>query len=83
MVVDRLLKPKSKLALFDNKMDYFGINDKLQLNYIYRSLDILCDKKIEIEEALFSRNKNLFNISTDIVFMMSQLSIMSPKMRMI
>lgn len=68
MVVDRLLKPKSKLALFDNKMDYFGINDKLQLNHIYRSLDILCDKKIEIEEALFSRNKNLFNISTDIVF---------------
>ena len=68
MVIDRLLKPKSKLALFNNKEDYFNINNELQLNHIYRSLDILADKKIDIEEALFNRNKNLFNISTDIVF---------------
>lgn len=68
MVVDRLLKPKSKLALFDNKEDYFNINDELQLNHIYRSLDILSANKITIEEALFAKNKNLFNISTDIVF---------------
>ena len=68
MVIDRLLKPKSKFALFNNKDDYFTINDELQLNHIYRSMDILVDKKIEIEEALFSRNKSLFNISTDIVF---------------
>lgn len=68
MVVDRLLKPKSKLALFDNKEDYFNINDALQLNHIYRSLDILSSNKITIEEALFAKNKNLFNISTDIVF---------------
>ena len=68
MVVDRLLKPKSKLALFDNKEDYFNINDELQLNHIYRALDILSANKITIEEALFAKNKNLFNISTDIVF---------------
>jgi len=68
MVIDRLLKPKSKLALFNNKDDYFAINNELQLNHIYRSLDILADKKIDIEEALFSRNKSLFNVSTDIVF---------------
>ena len=41
MVIDRLLKPKSKLALVENKEDYFYINDELQLNHIYRSLDIL------------------------------------------
>jgi transposase len=68
MVVDRLLKPKSKLALFTNKEDYFSINEELHLNHLYRSLDILADNKIAIEEALFHRNKSLFNISTDIVF---------------
>ena len=68
MVIDRLLKPKSKLALVENKEDYFYINDELQLNHIYRSLDILSKNKLNIEEALFNRNKTLFNISTDIVF---------------
>ena len=68
MVVDRLLKPKSKLALFGNKEDYLAINDELQLNHIYRALDILSTHKITIEQALFDKNKNLFNISTDIVF---------------
>jgi transposase len=68
MVVDRLLKPKSKLALMENKDEYFDINDELQLNHIYRSLDILAENKIAIEEALFNQNKTLFNISTDIVF---------------
>jgi transposase len=68
MVVDRLLKPKSKLALMENKEEYFDINDELQLNHIYRSLDILAENKIAIEEALFNQNKTLFNISTDIVF---------------
>lgn len=68
MVVDRLMKPKSKLALIENKEDYFHINDELQLNHIYRGLDILAANKIEIEEALFNQNKTMFNISTDIVF---------------
>ena len=68
MVIDRLLNPKSKLALVENKDDYFNINDNLHINHIYRSLDILAKNKIAIEEALFNQNKNLFNISTDIVF---------------
>jgi len=68
MVIDRLLSPKSKLALFNNKDDYIDINEDLKLNHIYRSLDILADNKEKIEEYLFNQNKNLFNISTDIVF---------------
>ena len=68
MVVDRLLKPKSKLAMFNNKDDYFSINSSLNLNHIYRSLDILALNKESIEKSLFNRNCNLFNISTDIVF---------------
>ena len=68
MVIDRLLKPKSKLALFKNREDYFNINNKLQLHHIYRSLDILASNKIKIKEALFTQNKRLYNVSTDIVF---------------
>lgn len=68
MVIDRLLKPKSKFACFLNKDDYFSINDDLQLHQIYRSLDILSSNKENIELALFHKNKNLFNISTDVVF---------------
>ena len=68
MVIDRLLKPKSKFALFNNKDDYFNINKDLDLNHIYRSLDILALNKDNIELGLFNQNKNLFNISTDIVF---------------
>ena len=67
-LVDRLMKPKSKLALIENKEDYFHINDELQLNHIYRGLDILAANKTEIEEALFNQNRTMFNISTDIVF---------------
>ena len=68
MVIDRLLNPKSKFALFNNKDDYFNINKDLDLNHIYRSLDILALNKDNIELGLFNQNKNLFNISTDIVF---------------
>jgi transposase len=68
MVIDRLLKPKSKLALFHNRDDYFSINSNLDLNHIYRSMDILSEHKDDIELSLFNTNKNLFNISTDIVF---------------
>jgi transposase len=68
MVIDRLLKPKSKFAMFNNKDDYFSINNNLDLNHIYRSLDILALNKENIETSLFNCNCNLFNISTDIVF---------------
>ncbi len=68
MVIDRLLKPKSKFAMFNNKDDYFNINNDLDLNHIYRSLDYLAINKDNIEMSLFNQNKNLFNISTDIVF---------------
>ena len=68
LVIDRLLNPKSKLAMFNNKDDYFHINDELRLERIYRVLDILSENKELIEEKLFIQNKNLFNISTDIVF---------------
>jgi transposase len=68
LVIDRLLKPKSKFAFFNNKDDYFNINDQLKLHQIYRALDILAENKEQIEQELFKKNKSLFNITTDVVF---------------
>jgi len=68
LVIDRLLNPKSKLALFCNRFDYLKLNEDLKLHNIYRSLDILAANKERIEKLLFERNKSLFNITTDIVF---------------
>ena len=38
------------------------------LQHLYRALDILADKKEEIEEYLFKANVNLFNTEIDVVF---------------
>jgi len=68
MVINKLLAPSSKLALFENKNDYFYINDDLKLQNLYKSLDLLADNKEKIEDLLFARRYNLFNMSLDVVF---------------
>ncbi len=67
MAASHLLKPKSKLGIYESQNRYIGL-DKTGLNEIYRSLDILAEKKEEIEERLFDINTNLFNMSVDVVF---------------
>ena len=61
MVVDRLLKPKSKFAMFNNKDDYFSINSSLNLNHIYRSLDILALNKDNIGIPYKNQGKPLLS----------------------
>jgi transposase len=39
----------------------------IALQHIYRSLDLLCEHKDEIEQFLYSYGKNLFNINVDVV----------------
>jgi len=67
MVIDRLLSPRSKLALFRQQGKYINIED-VALPQIYRCLDILADAKSRIETHIFQRQRNLFNLKVDVVF---------------
>ncbi|WP_042315880.1 hypothetical protein [Desulfofarcimen acetoxidans] len=40
----------------------------VDLNHLYRSLDILCEHKEMLEEQLFRKNRNLFKMKVDVVF---------------
>ena len=68
MVINQLLNPSSKYFLHQNQNSYFSSGNDFQLHHFYRSLDILAENKVSIENALFSKNKNLFNMKVDIVF---------------
>ena len=67
MAISHLLAPSSKLAAYNSQARYTGL-EPVELNNIYRSLDILAEKKEDIEKQIFDINRNLFNLSVDIVF---------------
>jgi len=67
MAISHLLAPCSKLAAYNNQQRYTNM-PPVELNNIYRSLDILADSKEKIEAQLFETNRNLFNLSVDVVF---------------
>jgi len=68
MVINRLLNPSSKLFHFNTKEKYYDLNKFLKLQDLYKALDILSEKKEEIEQKMFDKNVNLFNMEIDIVF---------------
>jgi len=66
----RFIKPVSKLALYDNwvsRMYPEMIDHHIDLQHIYRSLDILADHKEDIEKFLYQWKKDLFTINVDVV----------------
>jgi len=67
MTISHLLAPSSKLAAYNNQERYTNM-PSVGLNDIYRSLDILADAKEKIEKEIFDTNRNLFNLSVDVVF---------------
>lgn len=67
MVVQHLLEPSSKLGTYHKQQRYLGLPE-VGLNHLYRSLDILAECKEDIEEHLFLKNRNLFNMNVDVVF---------------
>jgi transposase len=70
MVASRFMEPISKLGLFDRMMERFypGLFDNdIELQHLYRSLDLLSTHKEEIEKQLFYYGKDLFNVQVDIV----------------
>jgi transposase len=66
----RFIKPVSKLSLYDNwvsRMYPEMIDHQIDLQHIYRSLDILADHKEEIEKFIYQWKKDLFTINVDVV----------------
>jgi transposase len=66
----RFIKPVSKLSLYDNwvgRMYPEMVDHQVDLQHIYRSLDILADHKEEIEKFLYQWKKDLFTINVDVV----------------
>lgn len=67
MVVQHLLSPMSKLSTYEKRSLYLGIPE-MDLNQLYRSLDLLAENKENIENYVFDRNRTLFSMSVDVVF---------------
>jgi len=68
LVIDRLLIASSKRSFYINRDRYLEYDEQLRLHQVYRVLDILSANKEKIEEDIFHRNRNLFNMKVDIVF---------------
>jgi len=71
MVFNRLLAPKSELALFawrDRVWWPDFAQAPLELAHLYAALDVLLSVKEPLEEALFGRLQDLFNLEVDLVF---------------
>jgi len=68
MVLNRLLDPMSKLRVSEwVKTIYRPEWERLELNHFYRALDFLAEHKTQIEEALYARVWDLFNLKLDLV----------------
>ena len=67
MVIQHLLEPRSKLGTYHHQNRYLNL-PPVELQHLYRSLDILCDHKEELEERIFHKQRSLFNMEVDVVF---------------
>jgi len=67
MTIQHLLEPRSKLGTYQQQHRYFNLPE-VELNHLYRSLDILAEYKEALEQDLFLKNRNLFNMKVDVVF---------------
>jgi len=69
MISNRLINPLSKLAIDKWKEKIYGENfDQVELQHLYRSLDILADHKDMVEKSFFEKTRSLFKSSVSVVF---------------
>ncbi len=69
LVTSRLYNPSSDLETYDwirNKACYPVGN--LQLHHLYRTLDLLVEKKVELEKSIFEMLKDRAGLKVDIIF---------------
>lgn len=67
MAVQHLLAPASKLATYREQQQYAKL-DQVDLNHLYRALDIASSNKDKIEMHVFKTNCALYNMRIDVVF---------------
>jgi len=72
MVMNRIVEQRSKLGI-NNKLEYYGFKrfegeEGIALQWLYRALDVLSERKEEIEKHMYRQRMNLFNSKVDIVF---------------
>jgi hypothetical protein len=70
MAAARFVRPGSKLKIFEKEQRrlYPGlVNGDLELHQLYRTLDILCAHKDEIEHDLFWHDRDLLSQAVDVV----------------
>jgi hypothetical protein len=70
MVANRLCEPESKLGLWERwlKGCYLPSCWELGLSQLYRAMDLLVEHIEEVEETVFFRTANLFNLEVDLIF---------------
>lgn len=70
MVANRLCEPHSKLGMWDRWLEqvYLPSCWALKLEQFYAAMDLLAAHAAEVEEMVFFRTANLFNLEVDLVF---------------
>lgn len=70
LICSRFVKPVSKLCFYDKWVEQLYpmmVDHDIQLQHIYRSLDLLALHKESIEQFLYAHKKDLFSINVDVV----------------
>ena len=70
MAASRFVRPGSKLKIYEKEQRRFYpglVNGELELHQLYRTLDILCQHKDEIEHELFWHDRDLLAQPVDVV----------------
>lgn len=70
MIACRFINPSSKLKVFEHWQDKLYpeiLSGKDELHHFYRALDLLSQHKDDIEHGLFWHDRDLLNMSVDVV----------------
>ena len=67
MLVERLNDPCSKLSNYNNRQEYYGL-ENIELHKLYRSLDHLHDNQKNVQDIIYQQGRHLFNQKLDVVF---------------
>jgi transposase len=69
MISNRLIDPLSKSAAFEWRQKVYGEDwDQLELQYLFRSLDIIADHQDMLEKSFYEKTRNLFKSPVSVVF---------------